>query len=68
VLAVGFFAFDTASWLLTAALVALGFCSAVKGFTERATEMMIRRGKRRHAAHELRAIGAAGDRRDLATT
>jgi hypothetical protein len=68
VLAVGFFAFDTASWLLTAALVALGFCSAVKGFTERATEMMIRRGKRRRAARELRAIGAAGDRRDLATT
>jgi hypothetical protein len=60
VLAVGFFAFDTASWLLTAALVALGFCSAVKGFTERATEMMIRRGKRRRAARELRAIGAAG--------
>jgi hypothetical protein len=58
VLAVGFFAFDTASWLLTAALVALGFCSAVKGFTERATEMMIRRGKRRRA-RELRAIGAA---------
>jgi hypothetical protein len=68
VLAVGFFAFDTASWLLTAALVALGFCSAVKGFTECATEMMIRRGKRRRAARELRAIGAAGDRRDLATT
>ena len=68
VLAVGFFAFDTASWLLTAALVALGFCSAVKGFTERATEMMIRRGKRRRAARELSAIGAAGDRRDLATT
>jgi hypothetical protein len=68
VLAVGFFAFDTASWLLTAALVALGFCSAVKGFTERATEMMIRRGKRRRAARELRAIGAAGDHRDLATT
>lgn len=68
VLAVGFFAFDTASWLLTAALVALGFCSAVKGFSERATEMMIRRGKRRRAARELRAIGAAGDRRDLATT
>jgi hypothetical protein len=68
VLAVGFFAFDTASWLLTAALVALGFCSAVKGFTERTTEMMIRRGKRRRAARELRAIGAAGDHRDLATT
>jgi hypothetical protein len=68
VLAVGFFAFDTARWLLTAALVALGFCSAVKGFTERATEMMIRRGKRRRAARELRAIRAAGDRRDLATT
>jgi hypothetical protein len=60
VLAIGFFAVDTASWLLTAALVALGFCSAVKGFTERLTEKMIRRGKRRRAARELRAITAAG--------
>ena len=60
VLAIGFFAVDAASWLLTAALIALGFCSAVKSFTERLTEMMIRRGKRRRAARELRAITAAG--------
>ena len=53
VLAVGFFAFDTASWLLTAVLIALGFCSAVKSTTERATEMMLRYGKRRRAARNL---------------
>ena len=68
VLAVGFFAVDTASWLLTAGLLALGFCSAVKGFTERLTEMIIRRGKRRRAARELRAITAAGAGGKLAST
>jgi hypothetical protein len=53
VLAIGFFAVDTASWLLTAVLIALGFCSAVKGTTERATEMVLRYGKRRRAARNL---------------
>jgi hypothetical protein len=46
-LAVGFFAFDAASWLLGVALMALGFCAAVKNTTERITERMIRRAKRR---------------------
>jgi hypothetical protein len=59
VLAVGFFAVDTASWLLTAALVALGFCSAVKSTAERVTRLVIRNGKRRRAARALRAANLA---------
>jgi hypothetical protein len=62
VLAVGFFAFDAASWLLTAVLIALGFCSAVKGVTERLTRSALRYGKRRRAAR-----AAALAQRNLAT-
>ncbi len=47
VLAVGFLTFEGASWLLTVALMAFGFCAAVKGATERATLRYIRYRSRR---------------------
>jgi hypothetical protein len=54
VLAVGFLTFEGASWLLTAALMALGFCGALKGAAERATLRYIRYRKRRHERRQLR--------------
>ena len=54
VLAVGFLTFEGASWLLTAALMALGFCGALKGAAERATLRCIRYRKRRHERRQLR--------------
>jgi hypothetical protein len=58
-LAVGFFAFNAASWLLGVALMALGFCAAVKNTTERITERMIQRAKRRRALREQAARSLA---------
>jgi hypothetical protein len=55
VLAIGVLTFEGASWLLTAVLLALGFCSSVKGMAERATLRAIRRGKQRRARREREA-------------
>jgi hypothetical protein len=55
VLAIGILTFEGASWLLTAVLLALGFCSSVKGMAERATLRAIRRSKRRRARREREA-------------
>ncbi len=61
VLAVGFLTFEGASWLLTMALMAIGFCAAVKGATERATLRYIRFRKRRRERrqHQIAACRIA---------
>jgi hypothetical protein len=59
VLAVGFLSFEAASWLLTAVMIALGFCAAVKGMTERATLRIVHNAKRRRERRRLREAKAA---------
>jgi hypothetical protein len=59
VLAVGVLSFEAASWLLTAVVIALGFCAAVKGMAERATLRIVRNAKRRRERRRLREARAA---------
>jgi hypothetical protein len=67
VLAVGFLTIEGASWLLTAVLIAFGFCSAVKGMTERATLRIVHNTKRRRERRRLREAKTAQLRGRLAT-
>jgi hypothetical protein len=52
-------AFDLANWLFTALLVLLGFCSAVKSTTERATLRYVHWRKARRWRKQAEALAAA---------
>jgi hypothetical protein len=57
-IALTFAAFDLASWLFAALFALFGFCSAVKGTTERTTMRYVRWRKERRLRHEMRALMA----------
>jgi hypothetical protein len=56
VLAVGLFSWQSASWLITAGLMAFAFCSALKGMVERATQSALRCRRRRRERDRLAAV------------